>query len=347
MNTTDRRFIGSRVLIAAASLVVVVAGLKASQNILVPFVFSAFLSILGSAPLSWLRRLHVPTFVAVFLVGAVIVGGLSVIGITLADSVNEFTQALPRYRDSFLALRHTIEGWTGRYNIEISSAAFFQSIEPSSVMDVFGRTLKGLVAALSTTLLVVVLMLFFLFEAADFRIKLKAALGKNAGELERFDTTASEIQRYLGIKTITSAITGGLVGALVAIVGLDFVLLWGLVAFLFNYVPIVGSIIAAIPAVILALVELTPMQALLLAAGYLVINSSVSYLLEPILMGRSLGLSPLVVLLSLVFWGWLWGPVGMLMSIPLTMVLKILLEHSEDFQWIAILMGGRPRSVKN
>ncbi|MCB0321727.1 MAG: AI-2E family transporter, partial [Bdellovibrionales bacterium] len=120
---------------------------------------------------------------------------------------------------------------------------------------------------------------------------------------------------------------------------------WGLVAFVLNYVPIVGSIIASIPAIVLGFIQFGTPTGVILIVFYLAINNGVSNFLEPMLMGPRLGLSPLVVFLSLIVWGWVWGPAGMLLSVPLTMVVKILLEHSEEFRWIAILMANRPRMI--
>ncbi|MCP4662366.1 MAG: AI-2E family transporter, partial [bacterium] len=121
-------------------------------------------------------------------------------------------------------------------------------------------------------------------------------------------------------------------------------LLWGLTAFICNYIPNVGSILAAVPPVLLAALDMGPAPAVLVAFGYLVINTGVGNFLEPHLMGRQFGISTLVVVLSLIFWGWVWGPVGMLLSLPLTMVLKITLENTEDFRWLAQLMGVNPKA---
>jgi predicted PurR-regulated permease PerM len=115
--------------------------------------------------------------------------------------------------------------------------------------------------------------------------------------------------------------------------------LWGLVAFLFNFVPNIGSIIAAVPALLLALVQLGPGPALAAGAGYLVVNIVMGNVVEPRFMGRGVGLSTLVVFLSLVFWGWVLGPVGMLLSVPLTMVVKLALEANPETRWIAVLIG--------
>jgi len=154
------------------------------------------------------------------------------------------------------------------------------------------------------------------------------------------DRFTVEIQRYLMIKTAVSLATGILVGAGMLALGVDYPLLWGLTAFVFNYVPSVGSIIASVPPILLTLIDNGIGQALLVMVVYLAVNVTLGNFVEPHLMGRRFGISTLVVILSLIFWGWLWGPVGMLLSVPLTMIVKIMLESTEDFRWVAVLIGA-------
>ncbi|MBA7685918.1 AI-2 transport protein TqsA [subsurface metagenome] len=143
----------------------------------------------------------------------------------------------------------------------------------------------------------------------------------------------------MAIKTLVSLATGVLVTIWIAIIGVDYPLLWGLLAFALNYVPNIGSIIAAIPVVLLATIQLGIIQAVAVAIGYLAVNLVMGNVIEPRFMGRGLGLSTLVVFLSLIFWGWILGPVGMLLSVPLTITAKIALDSSEETRWIGVLLG--------
>jgi len=183
-----------------------------------------------------------------------------------------------------------------------------------------------------------------LLEVAGFPSKLRAAMGRPDADLSEFTEIMAKVQRYLGMKTVVSAVTGMCATLLLTVIGVDFALLWGLVAFLLNFIPTVGSIIAAVPAMAVALVQpdLGPLPMLAVGAGYVVINTLIGNIIEPQLVGRRLGLSPLVVFLSLVFWGWVWGPVGMLLSVPLTISVRIALERNEDLHWIAVLLGPSP-----
>ncbi|MGI9627532.1 MAG: AI-2E family transporter, partial [Longimicrobiales bacterium] len=193
-------------------------------------------------------------------------------------------------------------------------------------------------AFLSNTFLVFLILVFALGEAAVFPDKLQAILGDRELSDERIETMIKEVQGYLGIKTVVSLATGILLGVWTWALGLESPVLLGLVAFALNYVPTIGSVLASVPAMIFAVIQYDVQHALVVAIGYVAVNLVFGNWLEPTLMGRRLGLSTLVVILSLVFWGWLWGPVGALLSVPLTMVVKIMLENTTDLRWVAILL---------
>jgi len=202
---------------------------------------------------------------------------------------------------------------------------------------------SGLQGLFANFFLIIFTVIFLLLEATSLPGKLQLVLTSSRGDPDYFKRFTSGVQRYLGIKTIASLVTGVAAAALTAAFGLDFPLLWGLLAFSFNYVPSIGSLIAAIPPVVLALVQIDFFQAAMIGLGYFVINITIGGVIEPRVVGRGLGLSTLVVFLSLVFWGWVFGPVGMLLSVPLTMTVKIALESSNRTAPIAILLGQADR----
>ncbi|MEM9208544.1 MAG: AI-2E family transporter, partial [Pseudomonadota bacterium] len=193
---------------------------------------------------------------------------------------------------------------------------------------------------LTNAFLIIFTMVFILLEASGFGVKVRAAFGGGSDAFRKAGQFLRNLGRYLGIKTAVSMATGFLAWLATSLIGLDFPLLWGMFAFLLNYVPTIGSIIAAVPAVLLALVQLGVPEAISTAAAFMAINIAFGNFIEPRLMGYGVGISPLIVFLSLVFWGWVFGPVGMLLSVPLTMTLKMALESSPDTRWIAILIGS-------
>jgi predicted PurR-regulated permease PerM len=181
-----------------------------------------------------------------------------------------------------------------------------------------------------------------LLEVSAISAKIRAAFRDPERQFARLDRITENVRRYLAVKTLFSLVTGVAVAVWLGILGVDYALLWGLLAFLLNYIPNIGSIIAAVPALILAFLQMGFGGALITAIGYLLVNVVMGNFIEPRVMGARVGLSTLVVFLSLVFWGWVLGPVGMLLSVPLTMILKIVLEETEETRWIAVLLGPKP-----
>ena len=338
----QKTFAAVRLLVGAASLVIVVAGLKEARSILAPFMFAVLVSIAGLGPVLWLRQKRVPGPVAAVLVTSGIGATLFFLGSLLANSLTALVDAIPNYQDAFENLLASLQNFANEHGVKLPEVT--TQFNAQATVNMAGNLLGGIIRSFSSAATATVFVVFILFEAADFQHKFRAAL-RGSVEIDRLERVTSDVQRYLVVKTITSFITGVLVWALVVSVGLDLPDLWGMLAFLLNYIPMLGSIIAAIPAVLIAMIQLGWLKTAIVAAGYAAINIGVSNFLEPTLMGRQLGLSPLVVFLSLVFWGWLWGPIGMLLSVPITMLVKILLENSDDLQWVAVLMEA-PRGLK-
>jgi AI-2 transport protein TqsA len=330
----------TRVLLTLASLIVVVAGLKAAQPILIPVLLALLLAILCSPAVFWLRGHRVPTVAAVLLVVLVLLGVFATFGVVVGGSINGFMDAAPRYQERIDALGSSVQGWLQAQGLDVGRIDTSEIFQPGSLIGFLGRGLTALLSTVSSTFVVTLILVFMLLEAAGLPVKMRAALGSPDADLRRFSKAAREIQKYLGLKTAVSAATGLLIGGWVAVLGLDFALTWGFLAFLLNFIPNIGSIIAAAPAVLLALVQLGLGKAILVGAGFLVVNVVLGNLVEPQLMGRTLGMSTLVIFLSLVFWGWLWGPVGMFLSVPLTMILKIGMENSRDLKQVAIMLDS-------
>ena len=332
---------GFRVLISAAAAVVVIAGLSAAQDVLLPVVVAVFLSILTIPLMRGLQALKIPTPLAIAMV--VITVALVLVGVTgiLASTVRAFTAQVPRYEPALRELLQTTLQQLRSLGIETPDASeLSEFVRPDALLTLVGQTLNAVVAVLSRLVVVTVTMTFILFEASDLAGKTRAAFGEGGSAELSFGQAPLQVQRYLLIKSIASAVTGILVGLWTYWLGVDFPMMWGLIAFLLNYIPTIGSIVAAVPPMLLATVQLGWVSMGLVAAGYLAVNITIGNFLEPRMLGRTLGLSPLVVFLSLLFWGWLWGPAGMLFCVPLTVIAKLVFEGNEDTRWIAIFLGS-------
>ena len=329
-----------RLLISLAAFVVIVAGMRASQTLLVPFLLSLFISVIAASPLFYLKDRGVPGGIAMLLVITLIVVIGMLMGWMVGGSLNDFTANLPQYQERLTGQSARLVTWLSGWGLHLDQEMIRTMINPGKAMAMAGQVISGLGNVLAQAVLILITVIFMLIEATAFQAKIHAIADDPEASAKRIDAVTSSIKRYMTIKTSTSLLTGVLISLWLWILDVDYPVLWGLVAFLFNYVPNIGSIIAAVPAVLLALVQADPQTALWTALGYLVVNNLVGNMIEPRFMGSGLGLSPLVVFVSLVFWGWVMGPVGMFLSVPLTMTLKIFFDSYDATHRIGMLLGG-------
>lgn len=330
---------GMSLLLIAASLVIIIYGVNQAQSVIALFLFSIFLALIATPPVLWLERKGVPSIVAVMSVMIVMIAIIVIIGGVVAESLTTFSEGLPIYQkriqEELLALKPFLKS----KNIIVTNKVLLEYVNPGPVMGLVVGLLTKLGSALSDILLILLTVTFILLEASSFPIKLRSVLGDPKRAFPQFTLFAGDIVRYVVIKTLVSLATGILIGLWLYSIGVNYPVLWGFLAFLLNYVPAVGSSVAAIPAVLLALIQLGVGSALLAMAGYMAVNFILDNLIETKLMGRRLGLSTLVVFLSLMFWGSVLGPAGMVLCIPLTIGLKFACENNTETKWIALLLG--------
>ena len=337
---------GARFLFILACLVVIVYGLQFAAPILLPSALALFLAVLSLPVMAWLVNHRIPSGFATLITVLVNVAVIGLLILLASPSVAELQDNLDQYafdlQERWGQLMAWMENSTG---VDLSDYLTVGIIDPGAVVDIARGTIGRIAQFLSTTFLVFLIMAFMLSEATVFPKKFRYISGARAGDEDRFTKIATEIQSYLGIKTVVSLATGLVLGIWAYALDLDFPVLLGMIAFLLNYIPTVGSIIAAIPAILLSVITFGALfHVILVAGGYIAVNIIVGNIIEPRWMGRSLGLSTLVVILSLLFWGWAWGPLGALLSVPLTVGVKILLENTEDLRWMAILLDKGPPS---
>ena len=349
---SDQKMTTSRILLNIAALVVVIAGMASAKEILVPVLLAAFIAIISAQPLFWLRKKGLPNWLSLLVVVLGVFLITVAVGSLVGASIKDFTENLPAYENKLNQQKSLIMEWLPKLGIDATAGIdIIQVINPGAAMKFTGRLLNGIGNALANAFLIIMTVIFILMEAASFPKKLAAISPGNDPEENvtpgRVDEFLATVNQYVAIKTIVSIITGIIITTYLSLLGIDYALLWGLLAFALNYVPNIGSIIAAIPSVMLAIIQFGPVRALVVATGYVAVNVVMGSIVEPRYMGRGLGLSTLVVFLSLLFWGWVLGPVGMLLSVPLTITAKIALDSKEDSRWISILLGPEPRLRKN
>lgn len=346
MVSSQTLYAGSRALGTAAAGVIVIAGLKAVASILIPVLVATILAVLSVPPVHALQRRGVPEWLAVIGVFLGVLISAALLSLVVGASISEFQANLPRYQERVGETMTLGWLWFEQQKM-LSTDQLHQNLDAGAILGAFGGWLGALGTMLSSAFLVTLIFVFILAELAGFPAKLRAAIGDPVADLERFSVVVRDIQSYLRIKAQMSFATGLCVAILVTVMGIDYAVLWALLAFLLNFVPTIGSIVAAVPVVGLAALDLGWQQALVTLTVYMVINVSIGNIIEPRLMGKRLGLSSLVVFLSLIFWGWLWGAVGMFLAVPLTMVVKIWLENSNDLRWIAVLLGSGSEIRRN
>ena len=331
-------------LLVLASLTVVIAGLKAASSIVVPLLMAIFLAIISAAMLQWLQRRGLPLWAAMTLVLLLLASTLVTLGSLIGASINQFSSALPRYEVQLNSLITQATAWLGGLGIRLPAGGVAELFDPAGAAKLLGRLLSGFGGLLANSMLIILTVLFLMVESTSLPEKLRSISqnpDKTLGDLAAF---MKSVNHYLVIKAAMSLVTGLAIAIYLTILGVDFAIIWGSLAFFMNFVPYIGSIIAAIPAVTLALLDAGPVVALSVAAGFVVANVIVGNVLEPRYMGKGLGLSTLVVFLSLLFWGWIFGPVGMFLSTPLTVVHSLPDSLDPRSRWISVLLSAQAPS---
>jgi AI-2 transport protein TqsA len=327
-------------ILTLACFIIVVAGMKAASSILVPFFLAVFIAVICAPPLFWLQRKRVPKIVALALIlaGILFVGLL--FGALMGPPLNHFLSSLPRYQEQLSTHLGTLTDWLREKGVRIPTEEVPRTFNPGWVMGLAGGIFSALSSVLTNGFLILLTVVFILLEAADLPKKLRIVLRNPERSLSTIERFSRHAKRYLVIKTLISAAVGLVIWLWLLILGVDYPVLWGTLSFLLNYVPNIGAIIAALPVVLLALVQLGVGSALLTVLGFAVVHIVVGNIIEPKLTGKGMSLSTLVVFLSLVFWGWVLGPVGMILSVPMTSLVKIALESYEKAQGLAFLLGS-------
>mgnify|MGYP001818302656 FL=1 len=334
--TSNRR----NALMNTAAFVVVVAGMKAAASLIVPFLLAVFLTIISLPLLLWLEKRGIPELPGLLVILIGVVGLWFLLVLLIGTALGDFTQSVPFYQERLRTIVGDAWSWLATYGITIERSMLEGIFDPGKIMKLVTSTLNGLGGVLKNTFLILLMFVFLILEATGIPEKMLAIRRNEKGSLNSYSAITTGVNRYLAIKAMTSLTTGVLIYLLLRIQGIDFPILWGMLVFILNFIPNIGSLIAAVPPVLLALVQFGPAQATVTMLGFLTVNTIIGSILEPRIMGKGVGLSPLVVFISLLFWGWVLGPVGMLLSVPLTMAAKIALSEHESTRWISLLLGS-------
>ena len=326
-----------------ASFVVIIAGVKMASQVVVILFLAIFISSIFSTLLKVLQKKHIPRLFSYFII-LLIVSGIGVmLAYVINISLNDFLTNLPTYEEKLKNTILNLLHFAQDSGIQIDKAKIMGALNFNSFFGFTTNIIGSIGTFLSKFLLVVIGVAFILAESKSFQTKLKVIFRNKAKKLEHFNLFSFNIQKYFVVKSFTSFLTGFIITIVLTLFGVDYPVLWGVIAMLFNFVPVVGSIIAAIPAVLLTFMNLDINTTIWVIVLYVIINISISNILEPKLMGKELGLSPLVIFFSLIFWGYILGIVGMFLAVPITMTLKIAFDSNTSTHWLGILMSDLSR----
>ncbi|EGT3573850.1 AI-2E family transporter [Citrobacter sp. ANG330] len=330
---------GLKIVIMLGMLVIILTGIRFAADIIVPFILALFIAVVLNPLVQRMVKLRVPRVLAISLLVIIIVMAMVLLLAYLGTSLNELARTLPQYRSSLVIPLKNLEPWLVRLGIGVSVDEMVKYIDPNAAMTLITNLLTQLTNAMSSIFLLLLTVVFMLLEVPQLPTKFQQIMIRPVEGMAAIQRAIDSVSHYLVLKTAISLVTGLIVWGMLSALDVRFAFIWGLLAFALNYIPNIGSVLAAIPPIIQVLAFGGLYDALVVLAGYLIINLVFGNILEPRIMGRGLGLSTLVVFLSLIFWGWLLGPVGMLLSVPLTIIVKIALEQSVGGQSIAILLG--------
>lgn len=331
-------------LIAVFVIGVVLLELK---TVLLPFAISLLLSIIFKPVVLRLKKGRVPMAISLFGVLMIFFLVLFLLGWVVFSSTEALVETLPSYEAKISAFMFNIQAsvlaLAERFDIQVTDFRWTDAIEFSSITSVLTTGVGSFIKFLSTTFLILLFMLFILAGAGDLAGKVRMAFpeaqANRIGDVVA--TIDTKVRQYLVTKTLISLGTGLLTFLFLLALGVDFPLIWGLLAFVLNYIPNVGSVIAVLFPFFLSLLQfdtlVAPMLVLILLGGIQMLMGNV---IEPRIMAFSLNLSPLLILVSLIFWGWLWGVLGMMLAVPLTATIKIITENIEPLKPLSVLMSG-------
>ncbi len=329
-----------------ATSIIIIAGVKVASEIVIILFLSIFISSIFSTLLSFLKRKGIPKLLSYFFVISIFVVITLFMAYIINISLKDFASNLPSYEQKLQSLIVSSINFVEQYGYTIDQTTILDALNLSSFFGFTTNIIGSIGTFLSKFLLLIIGVAFILAESKSFETKLKVIFKYNAKKLEHFNLFSHNIQKYFLVKSTTSFLTGLIIAVVLMFFNVDYPILWGVIAMLFNFIPVVGSIIAAIPAVLLSLLNVDMNTTLILILFYVIINISISNIIEPKLMGKELGLSPLVIFFSLIFWGWILGIVGMFLAVPITMTLKIAFNSNSETTWIAILMSNLSEKEK-
>ncbi len=340
MAVDSPRYIKLHPLFYASAGIIVIAGLKIGAPVINPVLMAVFFSVIIYHPIHWLKEKGINGVLSIIIVIISLLIVLLLMGGVVTRSVMHFSQNLPEYKDQLHAITKSTVAMMNGYGLDMSPDTVSQNFSAGSVFGYVSKFITGIGGLLGQITLLVLVVGFILGETNSFPIKLKAVLKDPEISLGNITSISRNIRYYLGIKTFTGLIGGISVALVLFFMQIEYAIIWGILVLLMRYIPNIGSVIAAIPILLFVLIQDGITGVIWAGLAYGVINFVIGQIIEPKFLAKSMNLSTLAVFLSLVFWGWILGDIGMLLAVPITMAMKISLESRENSRWMAIMLGS-------
>ena len=328
-----------QLMLILASFVIIIAGMKAAESIVVPFLLALFIAIIALPPFVWLQQKKVPKVIALLIIILCFLAFIFLIGLLIGTSIDDFSSTLPIYQQKLQNQTQALIAWSIEKGFVEPEFQISTAFNPAVILTIVGDAFNQLSNLFANGFLILLTVIFMMLEVSSLPKKINKMFANPEASLSSIKSVTQNINKYITLKTIMNLCNALLVTIFLFFMGVDYYLLWGLLAFLLNYIPTIGSFFALLPPALLALIQFGFVEAIVVVIGFIIINTLVGNIIEPRFMGKGLGLSTLVVFLSLIFWGWVLGPIGMLLSVPLTITIKIALDSSEETRWLSVLLG--------
>lgn len=332
------------VVLGLAGATIGVAGLKAASAFVGPIVLALVMTVVVHPVLVGLRRRRVPGWLAVLTAVLVADGALVALILSVVWSLGRLAAVLPEYTDQWTALLDHVRNGLASLGVSADQAGTaLSSVEPASVLRDLGQLIGGLVDWAAGLVFILATVLFMATDAATLPERLTAAAGGTSPLAPALTSFSRRTRTWFVVSTVFGLIVAVLDGVALWILGVPLPVVWGLLAFITNYIPNIGFLIGLVPPALLALLVDGPRSAVLVIVIYCVINFVIQSLIQPMYVGDAVGLSVTITFLSVVVWAWVLGPIGAVLAVPLSLLVQsLVLETDPGAGWARALVSYGP-----
>lgn len=332
--------------ITLAAIFVVLLAMRATNAILAPILLSFVLAITTTPILYWLIKKGAPSWLALILTILLIVIFLVGIVWLVGSSVQNFSESISDYQQRFTVIEQSLEGLLNNLGVDVNNLGADQTTSPQGLLHLAAGFVGGIVSGLSNFGLIILTTIFFLVEAIAMPRKVQNVAPKSDAGIQRFFQLNKELREYMAINAVLGLFAAVINVILLTIMGIDFAILWGIFSFFLSFVPNVGFIISVIPPALMALLQFGPTQMLIVIVAYVVINFLSDNIIKPQVIQKGVNISALHTFLSLIIWGWVLGPIGAILAVPMAIIIQAVLDSRKETRWLAYMMGSGSEPFK-